>query len=196
MIYPGFFESTFHSRPSSSVLWSHAQAIYRKLFTRQWQAAAYGMNHWASSQLPSAGPSRAERGANKDGTALVLSSLLLVCALIQALYQRKAVRNFFFFLLSIFIILITSGQVRKRHQHSCKITCMTSSVIYLIAINEMFSITDKKKTQTISTISRTVRLISPISLHLACKMLTLLRCGICHPKKVLFHCDYVCVSKT
>lgn len=78
MIYPGLFESTFHSRPSSSVLWTRAQAIYRKSFTHPWQAAAYGMNHWASSQLPSSGPSRSEHRANKDGTVLILSSLMLV----------------------------------------------------------------------------------------------------------------------
>lgn len=99
-IYPGLFESTFHSKPSPNVLWTHAQAIYRKNFTHPWQAATYGMNHWAFSRLSSSGRSRMERGANMDGTGLILSSLTLVFLHSYSgppLTESKAVCNIFLF---------------------------------------------------------------------------------------------------
>lgn len=79
IIYSGLFESTFHSRPSSSVLWSHAQAIYRKRFTHLWQAATYGMNHWAPRSFHQQDPADQSRTWRKQGWYGADPQLLLAC---------------------------------------------------------------------------------------------------------------------
>lgn len=95
--YPGLFESTFHSRPSSSVLWTHTRAINRKHLTHPWQAATYGWitgpPHSSHHRDPAEQHSQETRMAECWSSAPLC---LLFCTLIQALHQREEVCRFFF----------------------------------------------------------------------------------------------------